>query len=176
MIVQATHFNLCNNSLSVPCFTSKKRWRFKTSNCILPCLVDILRAFCDFQPRKVVGNSVNDSPCLRTQLLVFCHWDHLGNEQPVFAFTCTFYYHAYTHMIPRDGQFFTLFTCRYENPHVICRKFSAGIFNELSSQCERSIVGIMEVALYCTCVHKDKKCERLLRGSHPLWTVRWINK
>ena len=52
-----------------------------------------------FQARKLVQNYVNDSPSLITQQLVFCHRGHLGNELPVFAFTCTFYYQTYTHTV-----------------------------------------------------------------------------
>ena len=55
-----------------------------------------------FQPCKVVYNFINDSPGLRTQSFVFCHWDHLGNERPAFTFTCTFYslpIHIWFHMI-----------------------------------------------------------------------------
>ena len=36
---------------------------------------------------------------LLTQPLVFCHLGHLGNEWPAFAFTWTFYYHAYAHTV-----------------------------------------------------------------------------
>ena len=90
-----------------------------------------------FQQHKVVENSVNDSRCSRTQPLVFGNRGHLGNQWPAFAFTCTFYYHAYAHMISRDGRFFTLF--RYEIPHVTYRKFNTGISNKLVSQREGTI-------------------------------------
>ena len=91
-----------------------------------------------FQLRKVVDNFVRDSPCLRTQPLVFSHRGHLGNERPAFAFTCTFYYQAYAHMISRDGWFFTVF--RYDIPHVTYCKFNIGISNELATQSECTIV------------------------------------
>ena len=99
-----------------------------------------------FQPCKVVDNSVKDSPCLRTQPSLFCHWGHLHvrNEQPALAFTCTFYYHAcmYTHTISHDGWFFMLF--RHEFPHVTYRKLITGISNELTFQRERTIAWLIE--------------------------------
>ena len=90
-----------------------------------------------FQPHKVVDNSVNDSLCLRTQLFVFCHQGHLGKEQPVFAFTHTFYYYVHTHVISCVGRFFMPFG--YEILHFTCCKFNTGICNELTSQCECTI-------------------------------------
>ena len=167
------HPSICVITILYSCRTSRKRrdrW-FKTSNFILPRLVDIVHVFCGFQkslaqsqclksitityrwlltffqrtatstthfqPHSVVDNSVSDSPHSRTQLLAFGHRGHLGNERPAFTYTCTFYYHTYTHMISRDGRFFTLF--RYEIPHVTYRKFNTGISNELASQRECTI-------------------------------------
>ena len=63
-----------------------------------------------FQMHKVVDNSVNDSPSLMTQPLVFCYRGHLGNEWPAFTFICTFYYHAYTHTVfPRIDLMCTIY-------------------------------------------------------------------
>ena len=71
-----------------------------------------------FQRRRVVDNSVSDSPRSRTQPLAFSHSGNLGNERPAFAFTCTFYYHAYTRMVSRDRRFTRYLGTKFHTSHT----------------------------------------------------------
>ena len=129
-----THQSVKQQFFSCAVLCEKRNRPFKTFNCTAPCLVDILCVFCGFQ-KGLVETHCNHLPvasnllsngqwpplliftdcakysttflmlALRIQPLVFWHRGHLGNKSPEFAFTCTFYYHAHTHMIPPDGWF-----------------------------------------------------------------------
>ena len=63
-----------------------------------------------FSTTQVVDNS-------RTQTCLLPLKSLFGNKPPAFAYTCTFYYHAYTHMISRDGWFYYVGT-KFHTSHT----------------------------------------------------------